>query len=164
MKPEEIWKLEPEFQKYPFKDFMTYNKNMKSLVSKRVMRAATEDAIYQEDMQNHPQKHITCRGTPFWGQHAARKMLMKDVEDGIDKMEIWQLWESREEYKAFPYDFFCKRVYEVRQKACAAPYWQVKRNKNGRELHRLVTDKMREKIAMGVEMEEMTDMLEQGCM
>jgi hypothetical protein len=53
-------------------------------------------------------------------------MLMKDVEDGIDKMEIWQLWESREEHKAFPYDFFHKRVYEVRQKACAAPYWQVK--------------------------------------
>jgi hypothetical protein len=50
MKPEEIGKLEPEFQKYLFKDFMTYNKNMKSLVSKRVMRAATEDAIYQEDM------------------------------------------------------------------------------------------------------------------
>jgi hypothetical protein len=37
---------------------------------------------------------------------------MKDVEDGINKMKIWQLWESREEYKAFPYDFFCKRVYE----------------------------------------------------
>jgi hypothetical protein len=57
-------------------------------------------------------KHITCRGTPFWGQHAACKMLMKDVEDGIDKMKIWKLWESREEYKAFPYDFFCKHVYE----------------------------------------------------
>jgi hypothetical protein len=88
MKPEEIWKLEPEFQKYLLKDFMTYNKNMKSLVSKRVMRAATENDIYQEDMQNHPQKQITCRGTPFWGQHAACKMLMKDVEDGIDKIEI----------------------------------------------------------------------------
>jgi hypothetical protein len=80
-------------------------------------------------------------------------MLMKDVEEGIDKMEIRQLWEAREEYKAFPYDFFCKCVYEVRQKACATPYWKVKMNKNGRELHRLVTDKMREKIAMGVEVE-----------
>jgi hypothetical protein len=146
MKPEEIWKSQPEFQKYPLKDFKTDNKSMKSLVYKRVMRAAKEDAIYQEDMQNHPQKQITCRGTPFWGQHAAKKMLMKDVEDEIDsKMEIRQLWESREEYKAFPYDFFCKRVYEIRQKACASSYWQVKRIKNGRELHRLVTDNMREK-------------------
>ncbi len=39
-----------------------------------------------------------------------------------------------------------------------------KKEQNRRELHHLVTDKMREKIAMGVEMEEMTDTLEQGCM
>ncbi len=77
-------------------------------------------------------------------------------------METWQLWELREEYKAFPhYEFFCKRVYEVRQKAHAAEYWQIKRNKNGRELHRLETDKMREKWAMGVEIEKMTDMFKQ---
>jgi hypothetical protein len=165
MTAEEIWMSQPEFQKYPLNDFKTYNKSMKNLVYKRVTRAATEDALYQEDMQNHPQKHVTCRGTPFWGQHAAKKMLMKDVEDKIDsKMEIRQLWESRKEYKAFPYEFFRRRVYEVRQKALAAPYWQVKRNKNGRELHRLVTDNMREKWAMDVEMEKMTDMLDRVCM
>jgi hypothetical protein len=56
-----------------------------------------------------------------------------------------QLWESRVEYQAFPYDYFHKRVYEVRQKGLAGPYWQVKRNKNGRELHRLETDEMRTK-------------------
>ena len=67
-----------------------------------------------------------------------------------------QLWESR--VQAFPYDFFCKRVYEVRQKVLAGPYWQVKRNKNRRELHRLETDEMRKKWALNVEMEEMTDM------
>jgi hypothetical protein len=32
-------------------------------------------------------------------------------------------------------------VYEVRNKELAGPYWQTKRNKNGRELHRLETDK-----------------------
>lgn len=31
MTPEEIiWKSQPEFQKYPLKDFKTYNKSMKS--------------------------------------------------------------------------------------------------------------------------------------
>jgi hypothetical protein len=55
-------------------------------------------------------------------------------------------------------NFFRKRIYEVRQKALAAPYWQVKRNKNGRELHRLQTDRMREKWAIDVEIENMTDM------
>ena len=47
------------------------------------MRAATEDAIYLEDMQHHPEIIITCRGIPFWNKHAARKMLIKDVQDGF---------------------------------------------------------------------------------
>ena len=34
-------------------------------------------------------------------------MLIKDVEDGIGQtMMPRQLWESRVEYQAFPYDFF----------------------------------------------------------
>ena len=163
MTAEQIWTSQPEFQKYPLEDFKRYNKNMKTLVSHKVVRAATEEAIYKEDMRHHPQKQITCRGTPFWGKHVVKKMLIKDVEDGIGRtMKTQQLWESREEYQAFPYDFFCKHVYEVRQKALAAPYWQAKRNKNGRELHRLQTNEMREKWAMNVEIKKMTDMFKQA--
>jgi hypothetical protein len=126
------------------------------------MRAAAEDAIFLEDTQHHSQKQITCRVTPFWGNHAAKKMLIKDVEDGIGRtMMPKQLWESRVEYQAFPYDYFHKHVYEVRQKGLAGPYWQFKRNKNRRELHCLETDAMRKKWSLNVEMEEMTDMFKQ---
>ena len=124
MTAEEIWKSQPEFQKYPLVNFKKYNKNMKVLVSQKVRRAATEEAIYQEDMLHHTQKQLTCRGALFWNKHAAKVMLIKDVEDGIGRTtEPLQLWESGEEYQAFPYEFFRKRVYEVRQKALAAPYW-----------------------------------------
>jgi hypothetical protein len=58
---------------------------MKKLVYNKVMHVATEEMIYWEDMQHHLQKQITCRGTPFWGKHAAKKMPIKDVEDGIDQ-------------------------------------------------------------------------------
>ena len=161
MSAEDIWKSQPEFQKYPLNDFKRYNKSMKILVSKKVKLATTEDAIYLEDMQYQPQKRITCRGTPFWGKHAAKKMLIKDVADGIGRtMMPWQLWESRVDYQAFPYELFCKRVYEVRQKGLAGPYWQLKRNKHGRELHHLETDEMRKTWAL--EMEEVTGMFKQG--
>ena len=80
MKAEDIWKSHPQFRQYPIDVFKKYNKNMKILVSKKVMRAATEDAIYLEDMQHHPEKIITCRGIPSWNKHAARKMLIKDAE------------------------------------------------------------------------------------
>jgi hypothetical protein len=46
----------------------------------------------------------------------------------------------------FPYNYFCKRAHEVRCKQLATLYWQVKRNKNGRALHRLETN---EKKKMG---------------
>ncbi|KAL3778723.1 hypothetical protein ACHAW5_006120 [Stephanodiscus triporus] len=83
MTAEEMWKSQPKFQKYPLHDFKNYNKNMKALVSQKVRRAATEEAIYQEDMRQHTHKEITCRGTPLWNKHAAKAMLIKDVEDGI---------------------------------------------------------------------------------
>jgi len=40
MKAEDIWKSHPQFRQYPINDFKKYNKNMKILVSKKVMRAA----------------------------------------------------------------------------------------------------------------------------
>ena len=87
---------------------------MKILVSNKVVRAATEEVIFQEDMRNHQQKQITCRGTLFWGEHAAKKLLIKDVDNGIGQtMKTQELWKSRKEYQAFPYEFFRKRVYEV---------------------------------------------------
>ena len=61
MSAEDIWMSQPEFQKHPLNDFKRYNKRMKILVSKKVKLASTEDAIYLEDMQYHPQKRITCR-------------------------------------------------------------------------------------------------------
>ena len=66
----------------------------------------------------------------------------------VSSMKPKILWESRVEYQAFPYDHFRKRVYEIRSKQLAAPYWQVKRNKNGRELHRLETNEMRKVWAL----------------
>jgi hypothetical protein len=50
MTAEELWTSQPEFQKYPLEDFKRYNKNMRILVSNKVMHVATEETIYQEDM------------------------------------------------------------------------------------------------------------------
>ena len=36
MSAEDIWKSQPEFQKYPLNDFKRYNKSMKILVSNKV--------------------------------------------------------------------------------------------------------------------------------
>jgi hypothetical protein len=123
MTTKDILRSQPEFQKYLLNNFKKYNRNMKILVSKKVKLAATEDAIHMEDMQRHPHTQISCRATPFWSDHAAKKMLDKDLKDGIDQnMKPKELWMSRREYQYFPYSYFCKCVHEVRYKQLAAPY------------------------------------------
>jgi hypothetical protein len=73
-----------------------------------------------------------------------QKRCNKDFEDGIGRnTKPKELWMSRREYQYFPYNYFCKCVHTVRYKQLAAPYWQVKRNKNGRDIHRLETNEMR---------------------
>ena len=113
MTAEQIWSSHPQFLRYKFDDFKRYNINMKKLVTKKETLALMENNIYLEDMQNHPQKLVTCRGTPFWNTHAAKLLLIEDVKAGIDQsMKPKKLWESRIEYQAFPYDHFRKRVPE----------------------------------------------------
>jgi hypothetical protein len=93
MSVEDIWKSQPELQRYPLKNFKRYNRNMKILDSKKVRLLATEDAIYLEDMQRCPQTHIACRGTQCWSKHAAKKILDEDFKDGIGQnMKPKELW------------------------------------------------------------------------
>lgn len=156
MKVDEIWASQPQFQLYPLKDFKTYNNNMKKLVAKKLQRASIEESIYEEDMLHHPKKLTTCRGTPFWSAHEARKLLSKDVDDGIDqRMPPRLLWKEREEYQEFPLSFFRKRIYEVRSKKVGGPYWQAKRNKNAMKLHRIETDRLRKEWIDDIELVEL---------
>ena len=155
MKAEQIWRSHRVFQSYPLKDFKKYNTNMKALIAKRSHQASVEEALFKEDMQRHQKKQTTCRNTPFWNTHEAKKLLMKDVRDGIDKtMAPKDLWLLRKEYQEFPLDSFRQHIYDIRSKQVAGPYWQVKRNKNAMKLHRIETDRMRKEWAEGIELED----------
>ncbi len=46
MTAEELWSSQPEFQKYPLEDFKRYSKNMRILVSNKVLQIVTEEAFY----------------------------------------------------------------------------------------------------------------------
>ena len=92
-----------------------------------------------------------------------KKMLDKDLKEGIGQnMKPKELWMSRREYQYFPYNYFCKRVHEVRYKQLAAPYWQVKKNINGRALQHLETNEMRKKWADGEDFKEGISMFKRG--
>ena len=90
MKAEDIWKSHPQFRQYPIDDFKKYNKNMKILVSKKVMRAATEDAIYLEDMQHHPEKSLLAEVF-----HSGTNMQLERCLLRMCKMDLAEVWGQR---------------------------------------------------------------------
>jgi hypothetical protein len=58
---------------------------MKILVSKKVMRAATEDVIYLEDMQHHPEKTLLAEvfypGTNMQLERCLLRMCKMDLAE-----------------------------------------------------------------------------------
>lgn len=128
---------------------------MKELVAKKMKIVSEEENLFREDMENEPERMTTCRNTPFWNKHKAKKLLVKDVQDGVDKeFTIKELWAKRGEYQEFPLDFFRKRIYEIRSKQRAGPYWQAKRNKIALKSHQMEAERLRKEWADEVEILE----------
>ena len=148
MSAPQIWAAHPQFQLYPLDDFKKYNTNMKKLVSKKLQIVAVEEEFFKEDMKNDPEKQSTCRNTPFWNKHAAKQLLSKDIRDGlVEGLKPKQLREKRPEYQEFPPEFFRKRIYEIKGKQRAGPYWQAKRNKNALKSHQIEAERLRKEWA-----------------
>ena len=153
----QIWAAYPQFQLYPLDDFKKYNTNMKSLVSKKLKIVAIEEKYFKEDMTNEPEKLSTLRNTPFWNNHAAKKLLLaKDIRDGLNNdLQPAQLRMTRPEYQEFPLACFRKRIYEIKSKQKCGPYWQAKRNKNALKSHHIEAERLRKEWAEDDEMLEL---------
>ena len=135
MTQKELWESSELFKCYDFKDFQKYDKEMVKLTRKRRETIRQERKEFEHDMAAFPPSERTVRGEPFWNRHAASKLLKEDVESGAaDNMKPGELWKTRPEYKEFKLTTFSKHVHQEKSKQRAAPYWQVKCKKIGRQL------------------------------
>ena len=110
---------------------------MRSLTSKRKEALAKEEEMYEQDLSKLPKNDKRCRGLPFWHTHPAAKLLEDDIAKEMsgerEKCKPVKLQATREEYKVFPLPIFRKHIYQERTRQLSAPYWQHRRNMNGRE-------------------------------
>ena len=58
----------------------------------------------------------------------------------IEKMKPQEIWATEEDYQSFDLNVFRKHIYQERRRQLAAPFWQVKRNKNARKQHKQVCE------------------------
>ena len=96
-----------------------------------------EEQCFRQDMQKFPKISETSRGMRFWNTHPASKLLRKHIEmemtGTIEKMKPQEIWATEEDYQSFDLNVFRKHIYQERRRQLAAPFWQVKRNKNARK-------------------------------
>jgi hypothetical protein len=62
--------------------------------------------------------------------------MKNDIKQGnISGMKPKAVWESRPEYQEFELPTLRNHIYREKTKQTQKPYWQMKRNKNGRQQH-----------------------------
>ena len=147
MNVETFWNISPLFQEYPLEYFEKYYSKVKDSVvaSKKII--VKEEAFLRHDRTLIPQQSTSKGGNPRWDQHAARKLLKKDVEanrnDGIAPRNFIN---TRPEYQDFVDSFsdcregaknFRKHIYQEKYGQQSSAYWQDKMKKKNEEAIKL---------------------------
>ena len=136
MTTQQVYDSSPLFKCYEFDEFKKYDKKMIELTKTKSHRIAKENRAFHQDRFLYPRNTTTLHGEPFWDTHAAKDLLAEDVTNGVAaELAPMDLWQTRDEYKAFNLRTFRKHIYQEQEKQRSAVYWQYKRNKVAQKEH-----------------------------
>lgn len=127
---------EPQFTRYPLKNFKSNYKSMQLSTKKENDAIAFDQKTFDAEMISFPRKAATERGYLFWDGHPAQVQLADDVKEGrTTGKKPSDLREEREEYREFPLHVFRNHKYQEERKQNERVYWQKKRNDKGRQTY-----------------------------
>ena len=139
MSSDEVYKLHPEFQLYPFDRFTENLKNLRAAVKREAQIIEGNHKDFAHDQLHFPRKEKTSRGEYFWDTHAANQLLqqdLKDIKDGRkEKLAPSKLRATRKAYRDFTVSKFCAHVHQEKRNQREATYWIPRRNKKGHQKH-----------------------------
>jgi hypothetical protein len=117
----EVYKSNPEYQKFAIANFKTNMKNLIEAIALDYKRMAEDCRGYGHDVEllreyrkNNPtiQEHITP-----WHQSIAKKLLEDDMNNNKHlEMQPMELYQSRLEYREFPLQVFRNHIYQEKKK------------------------------------------------
>lgn len=128
------------FGVYPLANFKTNFASLKDKVARDGALAAAEnemfEKIYKPLFRQQP--------APLaWHTHPAKNLLRADAAEGrLDRYKPKDLWNMRQEYRAFSLDVFRKHFFQQKYKLLADTYWVMKRNKLAQRKRELEAQKM----------------------
>jgi hypothetical protein len=125
VKAREAYGLNPEFRKFPFKNFSTNFNNLRARVNKFQDSAAFDINALANDQRLYPPAAITSRGYPFWPNSEARRLLKADVDKGKhNEMTPQELHGEEPAYQVFPLPVFRQHIYQEVRGRKERAYWQ----------------------------------------
>lgn len=132
MSIKEIHASDHRLSVHPINNFTTNFKNLKKKLYLTNQRVEFDNRAVSEHKMTFCRTPKTKGGYPHWDGHPSKKYLEDDVQDGTaDRMAPRELRKTRECYKEFPLEIFCKRVHSVKQKQKESAFWVEKRNRKG---------------------------------
>ena len=136
MSAKEIHASDPRYNAFPFKNFTTNLRNLKTKIATTKAQVEFDDKAVADHQRLFPRKSVTKNGYPHWNKHPAKKHLEKDIRNGTAKSLCpKELRMTRSSYQKFPERVFCTRVQAERRKQREAAFWVDKRNKKARRRH-----------------------------
>jgi hypothetical protein len=131
--PHTVYLMNEEFKQYDEKRFKSNLKSLLKSIEKKEALAKFDLEALAHDQAHFPRPETTVRGYPFWDTSEARTLLAKDVDDDVDlTLTPRQLWNSREEYQAFPIVVFRQHIHQERYQREQSSYW-LSTKKNGKK-------------------------------
>lgn len=78
---EEVYRLHPEFQEYPYTNFRTNLNSLRKDVRDQKVKTFQDEEALEHD-RNLTSRNITQRGYQFWPKAKARDLLVQDLMEG----------------------------------------------------------------------------------
>ncbi len=130
----EIWLMHPEYSEQGGWDkFPSRVRILRKQIKRDQSRAANDLAAFEDFKKKHKAATHTHAGYPQWAFSDAEELLKKDIDEGKHVgLQKKELWESRNEYKAFPLKVFRDHVYQTIKTRKYYNFLEVKGKKNMR--------------------------------
>ena len=109
----DVYKMRPEYKKFPFEWFKPNLKNLRKKIESERTRAETDAAAYRHDRQLLLTLRANCPPVIEWHKSQAKYLLRQDIEDGKNKvMAPSELYSTRAEYQEFTLKVFRNHIYQ----------------------------------------------------
>ena len=112
MKAREVYEMEEEYKKWPYKNFPTNLKNLRAAIKKDYDRAKEDLEAYKKDRETLKKLRANDPPQLLWHKSEACGLLKQDIYDGKHKlMKPRDLYLSRKEYQLFDLETFRNQIY-----------------------------------------------------